>query len=155
MADEQRFDPMKELGKLSKSVGKAVEQGIQTVQTTVQSTVQNANAGQLVRLDVYEVDNEVVIKTNALDGLDPQSIEVSMEGDVLTVKGETKPEEMPPLASYFLQERRYGVFVRNVTIPLPVKSEEARAKLGKNGVLTVTLPVDTARYQDIKVTPAD
>lgn len=148
MADEERFDPMKELNKLRKQVNKVVEQGIQTVQTATTTS-------QFVRLDMYEVNDEVVIKTNALDGLDPSSIEVAMDGDELTIAGETTPQETPALASFFVQERRFGAFSRTVSVPIPVIAEEARAKLGKNGVLTVTLPVDKKRYQDITVTPAD
>ena len=151
MADEERFDPMKELNKLRHQVNKVVEQSINTVQTATA----NVTTPQTVRVDMYEVNDEVVIKTNALDGLDATSIEVSMEGDVLTIAGTTIAEETPSLASFFLQERRFGSFSRKLTIPIPVISEEARAKLGKNGVLTVTLPVDKKRYQDITVTPAD
>lgn len=147
---EQRFDPMKEFNNLRSTVGKAIEQGISNVQTTVQNAT-----GVGVRLDVYEVDNEVVIRTNPLDGLIADSIEVSMEGEILTIKGVTKAEDTPPYASFFVQERRFGAFERSVAIPIPVKSTEARAKLGKNGTLTVTLPVDTDRYQDIAVTPTE
>lgn len=147
---EQKFDPRKEFNNLRSTVGKIVEQGISTVQTTVQQAT-----GVGVRLDVYEVDNEVIIRTNALDGLVADSIEVSMEGEVLTLKGVTKPEDTPAYASFFVQERRFGTFERSVAIPIPVKSAEARAKLGKNGTLTVTLPVDTDRYQDIIVTPTE
>ena len=148
MANEQ-LDPMKELNRLRNTVGKVIEQGINTVQGAVQS----AAAIAAVRLDVYELDNEVVIRTNALDGLVPASIEVAMEGAELTIKGVTEAEEIPENASYFLQERRFGPFERTVTIPIPVKSDEAKAKLGKNGVLTVTLPIDKGKYQDIAVTP--
>lgn len=148
MADEQ-LDPMKELNRLRNTVGKVIEQGI----NTVQGAVQNAAAVGAVRLDVYELDNEVIIQTNALDGLVAASIEVAMEGAELTIKGVTESEETPPEASYFMQERRFGAFERTVIIPIPVKSEEAKAKLGKNGVLTVTLPVDKGKYQDISVTP--
>jgi len=147
---DQRFDPRKEFNNLRSTVGKMVEQGISTVQTTVQNAT-----GVGVRLDVYEVDNEVVIRTNALDGLVPDSIEVSMEGEILTIKGVTKAEDTPAYASFFVQERRFGPFERSVAIPIPVKSTEARAKLGKNGTLTVTLPVDTERYQDITITPTE
>jgi HSP20 family protein len=148
MADEQ-LDPMKELNRLRNTVGKVIEQGINTVQGAVQS----AAAVGAVRLDVYELKNEVVIRTNALDGLVAESIEVAMEGAELTIKGVTEAEEMPAEASYFLQERRFGPFERTVTIPIPVRSEEAKAKLGKNGILTVTLPIDKGKYQDIAVTP--
>jgi HSP20 family protein len=144
--DERQFDPLKELNNLRSSAGRLIEQGIQSVQ--------KAAGGAMVRLDVYELDNEVVIRTNALDGLSGDSIEVSMEGSVLTIRGETQPEDTHPKASYFLQERKFGSFSRSVTIPIPVKSKQASAKL-KNNILTVRLPVDTERYQDITVTPAE
>jgi HSP20 family protein len=148
----QKFDPMKEINKLSKSVGKVIEQGISTAQTTLQT----AGIGtQGVRLDIYELNDEIVVTTNSLDGLDKTSIEVSMEGDVLTIKGQTIPEETPLGASFFLQERKFGAFTRSVTIPIPVKPQEAGARVSKTGVLTVTLPVDKDRYQDITVTPAE
>jgi len=143
---DQRFDPIKELNNLRDSVGRAIEQGIQSVQV--------AASGAQVRLDIYELNDEVVIRTSPLDGLAADSIEVSMEGDVLTIRGETVAEETPLNASYLLQERKFGAFSRSVTIPIPVRSQEARAKL-KNSVLTVTLPVDKSRYQDITVTPAE
>lgn len=144
--DDRQFDPMKEFNNLRSSVGRVIEQGIQSVQ--------KAAGGAMVRLDVYELDDEVVIRTNALDGLSGDSIEVSMEGSILTIRGETQPEDTHPKASYFLQERKFGPFSRSVTIPIPVKSKQASAKL-KNNILTVRLPVDTERYQDITVTPAE
>jgi HSP20 family protein len=148
----QKFDPMKEINKLSKSVGKVIEQGISTAQTTLQT----AGIGtQGVRLDIYELNDEIVVTTNSLDGLDKTSIEVSMEGEVLTIKGQTIPEETPLGASFFLQERKFGTFTRSVTIPIPVKPQEAGARVSKTGVLTVTLPVDKDRYQDITVTPTE
>ena len=149
---EQKFDPMKELNKLSKTVGKVIEQGINTAQNTLQTAGIGAPA---IRLDVYELNDEVIITTNALDGLDKHSIEVSMEEGVLTIKGQTVPDETPVGASFFLQERKFGPFSRSVNIPIPVKPQEAGARVSKNGVLIVTLPVDKDRYQDITVTPTD
>ncbi|MDQ7025561.1 MAG: Hsp20/alpha crystallin family protein [Anaerolineae bacterium] len=149
---EQKFDPMKELNKLSKTVGKVIEQGI----NTAQSTLQTAGIGtQHVRLDIYELNDEVVVITNSLDGLDKTSIEVSMEGDILTIKGETVAEATPTGASIYLQERKFGAFTRSVSIPVAVKPQEAGARVSKTGVLTVTLPVDKDRYQDITVTPTE
>ena len=147
-----KFDPMKELNKLSKTAGKVFEQGLNTVQSTLQTA---GIVSQAVRLDIYELNNEVVVTTNALDGLDKTSIEVSMEGEVLTIKGQTIPDETPTGASFFLQERKFGTFTRSVNIPIPVKPQEAGARVSKTGVLTVTLPVDRDRYQDITVTPTD
>lgn len=142
---EQRFDPQKQISNIRNSVGRVIEQGIQSVQT--------AAGGANIRLDIYELNNEVIVRTSAFDGLDPQSIEVSMEGDVLTISGTTIANEMPVEASYILQERKFGPFTRSVNIPIPVKSNEARAKL-KDNVLTITLPIDRQR-QEISVTEAE
>lgn len=138
---DPRLDPRKQLNSIRDSVGRVIEQGIQSVQT--------AAGGAAIKLDVYELNDEVIVRTSAFDGLDGQSIEVSMEGDVLTISGTTHAEETPAGASFILQERRFGPFTRSVSIPIAVKSNEARAKL-KNNILTITLPVDRNR-QDIAV----
>jgi HSP20 family molecular chaperone IbpA len=150
MADD-RIDPMKELNRLKNTVGKVLEQGISTVQSTVQSAVQSATASVAIRVDAYEYNDNVVIKTNAIDGLIPDSIEVSMEGDILTIVVETKAEAAPETASFILQERKYGTLAREVVIPIPVISEKAKAKLSKTGVLTVTLPIDKEKLQTYQI----
>ncbi len=156
MSDD-KFDPMQEIARLrdkatrvieqgAATVGKVVEQGIQTVQSAT-------SGGTSIKLDVYELENSIVIKTSPIDGLVPTSIEVSMEGNVLTISGETQEDEVPAKASFLLRERKFGIFARTVTINIPVKSNEAKAKLNKNGTLTVTLPIDQDRYTNIQVTP--
>jgi HSP20 family molecular chaperone IbpA len=155
MSDDQRIDPMKELNKLKNTVGKVLEQGISTVQSTVQSAVQSATTLAAIRVDAYEFQDNVVIKTNAIDGLIPDSIEVSMEGDILTIHVETQAETAPEGATVILQERKYGSLEREVVIPIPVQSEKAKAKLSKTGVLTVTLPIDKAKLQEYTIPEED
>lgn len=140
---DQRFDPLRELAQLRDSVGKVIEQGIQSVQ--------NFTNPPWVRVDVYEVDGSVVVRTSQLDGLIASSIEVSMEEGILTIAGQTQPDEIPIHATYLLQERKFGRFTRNVTISIPVKSDQAKAKL-KNNSLTVTLPIDRDKQQTIEIT---
>lgn len=89
-------------------------------------------------LDVYETDNEFVVKAS-LPGMKPEDVEITMTGDLLTIKGETKVEEEVKQDNYYLQERKYGSFVRSVTIPVPVKADKADARF-ENGILTLTLP---------------
>jgi len=144
---DPKFDPMRELNNLRNSVTRMIEQGIQTVQTATTPT-----SG--VKLDVYEIDAELVIRTSPLDNLIPSSIEVSMEGNVLTISGETQPDDTPLNASFLVQERKFGHFSRSVAITIPVKADEARAKL-KNGSLTITLPIDRDNYRSIDVTADD
>lgn len=151
MADEQKVDLMKELNRLRDVTGKVIGQGIKEVQ----SAVQIATASTAVRLDIYEHDNELVVQTSALDGLDPKSIEVSMEADILTIRGETIAPDIPEGATIIARERKFGVFDRTVQIEIPVKSDEAKAKLSKSGVLTIRIPIDGYKSGDITVTEID
>lgn len=151
MADEQKVDLMKELNRLRDVTGKVIGQGIKEVQ----SAVQIATASTSVRLDIYEHNDEIVVQTSALDGLDPKSIEVSMEADILTIRGETITPDVPEGATFLARERKFGVFDRSVQIEIPVKSDEAKAKLSKTGVLTIRIPVDGHRSGDITVTEID
>lgn len=154
MAD-QKFDPMKELANLRDTVGKVIEKGSQTAGKIIEQgiqTVQSATGGgSSIKVDVYELDDQVVIRTSPIDGLMAETIEVSMEGSALTITGETREDEVPPKANFIIRERKFGVFQRSVTINIPVKAQQAKAKLNKNGTLTITLPIDVDNYTSIDV----
>lgn len=87
-------------------------------------------------VDVYHTADELVILAS-VPGLDPEDVEITIEGDTLTIKGETKP----PLENvdYHIQERRYGPFGRTLTLNMPVQANQAEAVFDK-GVLTLTIP---------------
>lgn len=89
-------------------------------------------------VDMYETDEEVVVRT-AVPGVKPEDIDVSITGDVLTIKGETRAEEKVEKANYIRQERRYGAFSRSLSLPSIVMADKATADF-ENGVLTLTLP---------------
>lgn len=151
MTDDQGLDIMKELNKLRDATGKVIGQ----VSKEVQSAVQIATAAQPVRVDVYELDDEIVVQTSPLDGLDAKSIEVSMEGETLTIRGETIAADVDPTAVYLIKERKFGVFDRTVLISTPVKSDEAKAKLSKTGVLTIRIPINREDDGGIEVLEID
>ena len=89
-------------------------------------------------VDMYETDDEVVVKT-AVPGIKSEDIDVSITGDVLIIKGETKAEEKVEKANYIRRERRYGAFSRSLTLPSTVVADKATAEF-ENGMLTLTLP---------------
>ena len=91
----------------------------------------------------------------AIDGLIKDSIEISLEGNVLTVAVETEPEPTPTSARFLLQERRFGALKRQVELSIPVKGQEARAKVEAGNRLLITLPIDDSIYGNIKVTPVE
>ena len=87
-------------------------------------------------LDVYTTPEEIVV-TAAFPGLTPDEVDISIEGDVLTIRGEMRA----PLENvdYLLRERPYGTFSRRLTLNVPVDAVKAEAVF-ENGVLEVTLP---------------
>jgi len=89
-------------------------------------------------LDIYQTKDTVVVKA-PLPGVKPEDVEITITGDVLTIKGETKVEENVEKEDYFFQERRYGSFSRSVTLPDGLKTDKAEASF-EDGVLTLTVP---------------
>jgi HSP20 family protein len=102
-------------------------------------------------VDMYETEDDVVVKT-AVPGVKSEDIDVSITGDVLTIKGETKAEEKVEKANYVRQERRHGAFARSLTLPSTVVADKAIAEF-ENGVLILTLPkAEEVKPKTIKVT---
>lgn len=91
-------------------------------------------------VDVHETDDEVVV-TAELPGLEAKDVEVTLEKNMLVLKGEKKVEHEEKQENYIHRERGYGSFHRAVTLPCGVKEEEIKASYDK-GVLTIHLPKD-------------
>lgn len=89
-------------------------------------------------VDLSETDEAVVAKA-ALPGVNPDEVEVSVNDDLLTIKGETKEENKDEGEHYVHRELTYGAFSRTVQIPVSVDSGKATAEY-EDGVLTITLP---------------
>jgi len=87
-------------------------------------------------LDVYSTDNELIIKAS-VPGTAPEDVEITIEGDTLTIKGESKGTLEN--VDYHLQERRHGSFGRTLTLNVPVEADQAEAVF-ENGELTLTIP---------------
>lgn len=89
-------------------------------------------------MDMYQTENEVVVKA-MLPGVKADDIQVSITGDVLTLRGEVKQDAEVKEANYHLKERSFGSFSRSVSLPVPVVADKAKAEF-ENGVLTLILP---------------
>ena len=102
-------------------------------------------------VDVIETKDNVIVKA-AVPGVKPEEIDVSLTGETLTIKGETKAEEKFEEGSYLRKERRFGAFQRTLTLPANIVSDKAKAEF-ENGVLTLTLPkTEEMKPKAIKVT---
>lgn len=89
-------------------------------------------------MNVSETENEIRI-TAELPGVTEQDIDVSIDDDVLTIRGEKKFERTDNKENFHFVERSYGTFQRSLRLPFPVDPEQVQARF-ENGVLTVTLP---------------
>ncbi len=97
-----------------------------------------ATEGYLPQVDVSEDDEQVVV-TAELPGMEEKDIDISVAGDLLTLKGEKHAERETKEKDYVRTERSFGSFRRTIQLPCEAKDEGATATF-KHGVLTVTLP---------------
>jgi HSP20 family protein len=103
-------------------------------------------------LNVREVDDHFEV-TAEIPGMKTDDLEIKIEGDILSLKGERKPYEIGDSGSYHRRERATGAFQRSLTLPARVDSEGVKAKY-KDGVLTITLPKEKHTLpKQITVTP--
>jgi HSP20 family protein len=89
-------------------------------------------------LDVTEGKDAVTVKAE-LPGVDAKDVGVSLEGDVLTIKGEKEQKKEEKDERQHRVERSWGAFMRSVRLPAPVDNSKVTASF-KNGVVTITLP---------------
>jgi len=103
------------------------------------------------QVDISETDTEYRV-TAELPGLEEKDFDVSLDGDLLTLKGEKKVEREEKGEGFSHVEISSGSFHRAFRLPVEVKADGVKAAF-KNGVLTVTLPkADPARAREIPIT---
>jgi HSP20 family protein len=95
------------------------------------------SVGAYLPLDIYTNKDAVVIRAS-VPGINPDEVEITVEGSMVTIRGETKPTSEEGV-TYLLQEQRYGPFSRSIELAIPVQADKAEASF-KNGVLTLTIP---------------
>jgi HSP20 family protein len=90
------------------------------------------------KIDVTESKDTVTVKVD-LPGVDQKDIGVSLEGGVLTIKGEKRQEREEKEKGWYLMERSFGSFLRQIPLPVEVEEDRVEARFDK-GVLHVSLP---------------
>jgi len=93
---------------------------------------------QMPAIDLYQTDDNVVVRAT-LPGTKAEDVQISVTGDMLTIKGELKEKEEVKEKAYHIREHRYGSFERTLNLPTDVVADKAKAEF-EDGVLTVTLP---------------
>src|SRR3979411_2128341 len=101
-------------------------------------------------VDIYETEHELVVKAD-LPEVNPQDLDIHVENNILTIRGERKFENKVNEEDYLRVERTYGPFSRSFSLANSVKSEAIKAAY-KNGVLTLSIPKrEEAKPKQIKV----
>ena len=100
--------------------------------------------GQL-SIDVYQTPKTIVVKST-IAGVKPEDIDISINNDMLTIRGKREEEEKIKDDDYLYRECYWGSFSRSIILPVEVKAEEIEAIL-ENGVLTIILPKSKATKQ--------
>jgi HSP20 family protein len=104
-------------------------------------------------VDIYETENELVVKADLPD-VNPQDLDIRVENNILTIRGERKFDTKVSEDNYLRIERSYGSFSRSFSLANSVKSEAIKADY-QNGVLTLSIPKrEEAKPKQIKVNVA-
>ena len=103
-----------------------------------------------VAVDLVERENESIVVVE-LPGVAKEDVKVSLEEELLTIKGERKTSGLPDGARWIRSERSSGGFTRTIQLPHPVKADSVSAEL-VNGLLRITLPkAEEARPREIGI----
>ena len=89
-------------------------------------------------VDVYQTDDEIVVQS-AIAGVKPEDLDITVERDTVTIRGERNNEVTEHTKNYFHQECYWGAFSRQIILPEEVSPGGAEASM-KNGILTLRLP---------------
>jgi len=101
-------------------------------------------------VDIAEHDDEYLVKVE-LPGVNKDDVKITIESNVLTIRGEKKQERETKKENYHRVERNYGSFQRSFTLPSTVKSDKIDASY-KDGILSISLPkAEEAKPKQIEV----
>jgi HSP20 family protein len=108
------------------------------------------NGNWMPAVDVAEGDNDYVVKIE-LPGVNKDDVKITLESNILTIRGEKKAEKETKEKNYHRIERSYGSFQRSFTLPTSVKNDKIDAEY-KDGILSITLPkAEEAKPKQIEV----
>ena len=151
MADITRWDPFSEVASLRQTMDRLFDE---TRPWRFGGFGDGGNGAGYFPLDVYETNDDVVVEAS-LPGVKPEDIDISVTGQLLTLKGESHEEHEEKAQSFYRHERRHGSFIRQISLPTEVESEKAAAEF-EHGVLKLRLPkAEAMKPKTIKVQAKD
>ncbi|MCB1023734.1 MAG: Hsp20/alpha crystallin family protein [Acidobacteria bacterium] len=145
-----KYDPFKELRSLQDEMNRIFHSNF----PTQFSHEEMASGGWAPSVDIYESEGEIVLEAE-LPGMKREDFELSIENNVITLKGERRFEKNDEGDNYHRVERAYGSFTRSFSLPRTVSAEHTSADF-KNGILRVSLPKkEEAKARKIEIRGED
>jgi HSP20 family protein len=140
-----RFEPFRELAavqaRLNRIFNEPYEQGDDTL----------TRADWVPAVDVYETEQHELVLKAELPGVKREDIDLKVENNVLTIRGERKRDQEVKQDAYQRVERTYGAFARSFTLPATVNPDAVKAEF-KDGVLSVVLPAkEEAKPRQVQI----
>ncbi|MCX7661142.1 MAG: Hsp20/alpha crystallin family protein [Candidatus Omnitrophica bacterium] len=141
----KEWDPFRELLDLEREFSRILDTSFELLPEKV-----SKEGTWLPSLDVSEDKESISVKVD-LPGVKQEDIDVSIHGNILTIKGERKKEAESKDKNYHRVERFFGSFVRSLTLPQYADTNKVKASY-KDGVLEITIPkTEEAKPKQIKV----
>jgi HSP20 family protein len=143
----ERWDPFGEMLSLRDAMNRLFEESF--VQPSLATT--QTPGHMRLPIDLRETEDQYILEA-ALPGVNPDDIDVSVQGNQVRIQGELKQDEEQKGERYHFRERRYGQFQRTIALPNDVKPDQVACEF-RNGLLTVTLPkAEQVRPRRIQIT---
>jgi HSP20 family protein len=137
MSNLIRWEPMQEMVTLREAMDRLFDDAFT-------HPFGRADGLHLPAIDLYQTADDVVVKAT-IPGIKAEDVQISVTGDLLTIKGEFKERAETNEKTYHLRRQRYGAFERTLSLPARVVADKAKADF-EDGILTISLP----KAEDVK-----
>ncbi len=141
-----RWDPARDLMSLRQAMDRLFEESVVRPSSRFALEV---GMGE-IPIDMWETDDAVMVKAS-IQGVKPDEVDITITGDMLTIKAEKKEEKEVKEKTYIHKENFYGMVTRSMTLPFEVDAGKAEATFD-NGVLNLKMPKsESIKPKQIKV----
>jgi HSP20 family protein len=140
----QRWDPWSEMLTLREAMNQLLQDSY------VRPAGVGGQTADAPALDVFEDADNIEVSAS-LPGLRPEDVDITIQGDMLTIKGQRKAQAERKQGSYLVREQRSGAFFRSIQLPIMVDANKAQAQF-EHGVLHLTLPkAESTKPRQIRI----
>ena len=148
-----RWEPFRDLLSLQDRMNRLFDESYRSTQRSGSDDEWALGGSWAPAVDIFEQGNDIVLKAE-LPGVDPKDVDIRLENNVLSLRGQRKLETEVKRESYHRVERSYGAFSRSFTLPTVVDQGSIKAEF-KDGLLRLTLPKrEEAKPKQIQISVA-